>query len=99
MAEMVKHECNVTKEVYELGLALKGMVEATKTALDDGFQAGTDLPAIVLSSVGNLTTAVQGIEKVGDEFKNAPVEAVLGALLPVVDAVKVFVKKDDAPAS
>lgn len=59
----------VTKEAYELGLALLAIVQATKNALKDGFQAGQDVPAILMQSLPALMKGVEGVEKLPEEAR------------------------------
>ena len=59
----------VTKEAYELGLALLEIVKAARIALKDGFQAGQDVPTIVMQSLPHLLKGVEGVDKLPEEAK------------------------------
>lgn len=97
--EIVKVETEVTKEVHELGLAVKGVIKAYKDATADGWQSGTDIPAILMASFQKLSVAIEGVEKVGGEFKEEPLKAALGVLLPVAEGIEMLIRKDEqAPA-
>lgn len=65
--ETVKVELEVSKEAYELGKGLSALMINIKKSLADGFQPGSDLPAIVTGSLSSLFSAVQGAEKIGSE--------------------------------
>ncbi len=93
--KLIKIETEVTKEVYEIGLAVKGVVVAYKLATKDGFQAGQDIPAILMASYQELTKAIEGADLVDDEFKGEPVKAAMGALLPISEAVSLLSSKDE----
>lgn len=58
----------VSKETYELGQGLAAFTGAMKKALEDGWQMGDDLPAILASAMSDLVPAFIGIEGVADEI-------------------------------
>ncbi len=89
-----KLELEVTKEVHEIGLAVKGVVEAYKIAVADGFQAGQDIPTILMASYSNLTLAIEGADQAAAEFKADPIKASLGALIPLSEAVVILSRKE-----
>jgi hypothetical protein len=60
---------SVSKEAYELGQGVAGFVGALKVALENGWQTGEDLPAVVTAAISNLVPALEGVSKVGDELK------------------------------
>lgn len=95
--QLVKIETEVTKEVHELGVAVKKVIEAYKLATADGFQVGQDVPAILMASYGDLTKAIEGVDQADDEFKAEPVKAAMGALIPLSEGVELLMeKKEDA---
>ena len=84
--EKVEVKVELPKETYELCKALGAVAAATKQALADGFQIGTDMPAIITSAVMELVPAIQGVDKLDDEAKADPVgvaQAVIEGLRPV----------------
>lgn len=89
----------VTKEAYELGQGLLGMVEAVKTALADGWQTGTDLPAILTASFANLVPAIQGCDQLPAEAKEDLAPFIRGLTVSVEDIAFVFIKKSEAPVA
>ena len=93
--ELVEVKTQGTKELNELGQALKTLITKTQEALKDGFQAGEDIPAILMGSYQDLTKAIQAIEKVGGEIKAEPVKAIMGALIPVSEGVEGLLSKDE----
>jgi len=90
-------EVIVTKETNEIGEAVKGVIKAYKEATADGWQVGQDVPAILMASYGKLTTAIDGADKVGGEFKGEPIKAAMGALIPLSEGIELLMeKKEDA---
>lgn len=65
----IAQEVQVSKETYELARGLANIVAASKLALNDGWQPGQDIPAILASSVAELGTMVQGMDQIDDEIK------------------------------
>lgn len=80
-----------SKETLELGLGLAAFLGHVKAAVADGWQLGSDLPAVIGAALGDLVPAIAGLEKVKDElaedkiaFANAVTQvgaAVVGQLL------------------
>jgi len=62
-------QVEVEKEVYDLLSAVAKFVAAAKQSLKDGFQAGSDIPAIVLAAYQDLLPAVQLIGQVPGDFQ------------------------------
>lgn len=93
--ELVKIETEVTKEVHEIGLAVKKVIESYKQATADGWQPGTDIPQILMGSYQGLLTAIDGVEKSGSEFKTEPVKAAMGALIPLSEGVELLMEKKE----
>ena len=48
------------------------VVKAVKGALADGWQPGKDLPVIMVSAIGDLVPAMDGVALVSDELKGNP---------------------------
>jgi hypothetical protein len=97
--EMIKKEMEVPKEINEVAEALENITKACLTATEDGFQAGTDLPAILLSAVAELPRALDGMAKLGEEF-TANKAKFFGALMlsaiNIAEAVEIrFAKKPE----
>lgn len=65
-------QVKVSKEMHELGLGVAAFVAAVKTALDDGFQYGDDIPDIISSAIGDLLPSLTGIDNIGLEYKEDP---------------------------
>lgn len=91
--EMQKVEIEVTKEAHELGMAVANLVKAVKASLDDGFQVGTDIPAIVMVAFQELPKAIEGLDKLDDEAKAALKPFIMALVLPITDAVESLLKK------
>lgn len=93
-------QVKVAKEAHELGVGLVAMTKAVKQALDDGWQTGEDMPAIVTAAVTQLAPAVQGLEKLDDEWREHPGEVSKAVALLASDLVDVLSqsKAKDAPS-
>lgn len=89
----VEVKVEVSKEAYEVAIGLGQMVAAIKTALADGWQAGTDVPVIVSAAITNLVPAVDGLDKVGAELKEDPEAFVKAVSIGLAEAVGAFLKK------
>ena len=91
----VSKSVEVSKESDELGQGLVSLVQSVKKALDDGFQAGEDIPAIILENIQSLSKSIEGADKIGDEYKEDP-QAFLNAwLLAGSQIAGSFIKKDE----
>lgn len=77
----------VSKECFELASGLAAIVRDTRTALADGWQSGTDLPAVILSAVHNLGAALQGADKIKGEWSEDKAATVMAALYPVLKEI------------
>lgn len=66
---LVNKTVSVSKEASELGDGLVKIVSEVKKALADGFQAIPDTAAIGAAVYQDLIPAVQGIDKMPDEYK------------------------------
>lgn len=67
--EKVKVELEVTKEMHELMQGVVKIVAAAKLAFKDGFQAGQDVPAILIAAVAELPAMVGGLTELPAEAK------------------------------
>lgn len=69
MAELIKAEVTVSKEAYELGLALGKIAIAAKKAFADGVQV-SDMPAVIAAALDPVVLAgLQGSELLPEELK------------------------------
>jgi hypothetical protein len=66
---ILEKKVKVSKEADELTLALVGIVETGKRKLSDGFQVGEDLSAIFAENLTKLMTGLDGVQNIGEEFK------------------------------
>lgn len=95
--DVKKIEIEVTKETHEIGVAVKNVMSNFIEAKKDGWQPGTDIPAVLMGSYQDLLTAIDGADKVGGEFKGEPMKAAMGALLPLAEGVELLMEsKEDA---
>ena len=88
-----KKEIDVAKEANEIGVAIAKILITSNSALEDGFQAGQDIPTVLMGSYKELTDAIEGSEKVLEEFKKAPLESASGLVMPILEAVQSIRKK------
>ena len=81
--EKVKFEVEASKAAKVIADAILKVVSEAKKAGEDGFQAGKDIPQVMLSSLGDLSSAWAQFGKLGDDAKE-DVAAVLNgfALVP-----------------
>lgn len=91
--QIVNEEVKVTKEINELGLAFKKIVEVGIKALEDGFQAGQDIPTVMLGSFKELSDALAGVDEMDEEAKEESVKAVMGALIPISEAIEMLLNR------
>jgi len=67
--EKVIREVELPKETCELMEGAGDFIYALRLALRDGFQLGEDLPIIVAEAMAKLVPALEGMDKLDDEFK------------------------------
>ena len=79
-------------ESADVGLAFYKMVEAFVEAKKDGLGVG-DIPELAMAAVQNLYKAIQGAEKIPGEFKADFGVAMMSIIKPILDAVKLLMKK------
>lgn len=84
----VKVEVEVSKEASELANAVAGIVKATRVALKDGFQPGTDIPAVVVQALALLPDAIAGVDQMGAELAEDKGAFVLAFALAIDDMLK-----------
>lgn len=94
----VEVKFDAPKETHELGVAVAKLMANYKTAVADGFQVGQDVPAILMGSFNEIMAGIDGIDKSPEEFKNDPVKAAMGMLVPLADGISELIKKDEQPA-
>lgn len=84
----------VSKEMFELIQAIVKIIEASKVAMKDGFQAGADVPAIVMASMPAMMVAVGGIDKLPAEFKEEMLpKAIMALCIGSGDIAEAVLKK------
>lgn len=84
----------VSKEAYELGQGVVGIVAAVKKALDDGWDLSEDLPSIVTAAVAEVGPMVEGLDQLDDEFGADPGAFAKALGLGVADVADLFLAKD-----
>lgn len=87
-AKSVDVAVSVEKEFNEIGIAIAKLMETSNSALEDGFQAGQDIPTVLMGSYKELSAAIEGSDKLSDAFKADPVAAIAGIVIPVIKAVQ-----------
>lgn len=93
---IIKKEIKVEKEFSEIGVAIAKMITVANSALEDGFQAGQDIPTVLMGTYPELSKAMEGIDKLGAAFKENPVASLTGLILPILEAVEITRAKSKA---
>ena len=83
----------LSKESYELSKGVADLINAIKTAVEDGWQPGKDIPVIMTEVIARLVPALAGVEKIVEEFKLEPVDSSLAISIPLVQVISSFLKK------
>jgi len=98
---LVDRVTKVPKETNDIAVALENMNRAVFKALEDGWQVGTDIPAILLSAVAEIPKAIDGMNLVGDElakFKARFAGCFAVSAIEIGDTIEqYFKKKNEAP--
>lgn len=89
--ETKRIEFDAPKEIYEIGEAVGALLQSIAVHKADGINAN-EIPAIISESLMGLINAINGVSNIPVEFKEAPVEAVMGALIPVAKGVQALLK-------
>jgi len=90
---VVQKQLNVSKECSELADCLVKLVKDGKLALADGFQLSEDVPAVLLSNLPSLMTALDGVDKIKGEMEE-DMSAFLSAwAVAGVELAAVFLEK------
>jgi hypothetical protein len=90
----MKLEREVSKEMHELIQAVVKIIEASKVAMKDGFQAGSDVPAVVMASMPAMMQAIGGIDKLPEEFKEEMLpKAIMALCIGSGDIAEAILKK------
>ncbi len=92
--EMVDIKTTGTKEAYELGVALKKVVEKVMECKnDDGKITSEEYAEIAVASFTELSSAISGIEKLPNEAKQKPIALGRAVTIPVSEAVEAILAK------
>lgn len=91
MVQLVDESIKCPKELNDVRKALVGIVEDVKAKKDLVVIAGENLQA--------LSDAIAGLEKVGEEFKDALPESLLCLGLLTSEVAGILLKKEEAPAA
>jgi hypothetical protein len=79
------------KEICEIGECV-GILLQSIAAHKEGGITPTEIPAIISESLMGLIAAINGVGSIPEEFKTAPVDAVMGALIPVARGIQALLK-------
>ena len=82
--ETKKIELEVSKESYDLGVCVQKLLSSLGTALEDGWQTGTDLPTVLVSTLGTFPEAIAGADKIDDDFNENPMSTINGVTVPLM---------------
>lgn len=86
-------QVEVRSAIYNVGAAFESLLKNYKIAAADGFQAGQDLPAILLGSMQDLMRAVGTADQVDDNFRDDIGQSINGALIPIISGLSLLFKK------
>lgn len=87
---VVDKTVTVTKEADELAASLVSLVTSGKKALDDGFQAGADIPVILTENLSSLMNGLNGIDKLGAEASEKKAEFIRAWMLGGLEIAEIF---------
>jgi hypothetical protein len=90
--QLVPETIQSAKEIVDIRVAIRNLVVNAKKALADGFQAGQDIPVVVMGSMADLLEALKGADQVDDAFKEE-LAASLNALAPLPGELVELLKK------
>lgn len=88
--EKIQVKVQAPKETWELGEGVVALLKALKDSLDDGFQPGEDIPALVAAAVTHLGEAVKGVSEISNESKDKDFKRAV--LLTAANIYDVFVE-------
>lgn len=83
----------VEEKSYDVGQAVKNIVESAQQALADGFQPGQDVPAILTSSIMQLVTILQNAPAIPAESQEDLAAFIKSWSLAGLDIAALFLKK------
>lgn len=70
MSDLLKVEVGVSKEAYELGLALAKLIKEGQKIVKDGIQAQDAIAILNLILDKDVMVGIEGLEKVKGELKD-----------------------------
>lgn len=88
MSEVIKAEVSVSKEAYELGLALAKLVKEGQNILKDGVQAQDAIALLNIILDKEVMAGIAGLEKLKEELadnKGAFIAAFVVAATKIVE--------------
>lgn len=91
---IVELKTTATESCKNIGEGIANIMKATENALDDGWQPGTDIPAVLLQSINSFSVIMAEAKDIKPDFKAAPIAAARGILIPVSEGVEEFLKDD-----
>lgn len=77
--ELVEESVKVPKELNEVRLAVRSLVTSIKSAKADGLDLAVDIPAVVMASYKDVVKAIEDVDKVPAEVREALSESVVCA--------------------
>jgi len=96
--EYLKVEVECPKELHELLEGVVGLLNSVNEARADGWDWATDAPTVVLQNLSQLSTALEGADKLKGEVEGDPAAAVRAGGLFVAQFLDALKKEDEAPA-
>ena len=92
----VTKQVEVSKEASELADSLVKLVKSCREHVKDGFQAGADVPAVLMENLQSLMKGIDGVDQLDDEAKENLTAFINAWSLAGSEMAGVFLKKDES---
>jgi hypothetical protein len=81
--ETIKREYEHPKEILEIGECIANILVKIGEELNNGWQPANDIPAIISASFTELVKAIDGVNKLPEEFGYSPIKGSLALINPI----------------
>ena len=85
-------QVEVASVTYNLGQALRDFLQASRRALSDGWQPGSDLPVVLMAAYADIIPHIKEFEQIPAEAKEDVGPFLKGLSLSLEDIVGDFLK-------
>jgi hypothetical protein len=89
----------VPEAVDVAGEKLANFLKAVDKAIEDGWQAGQDLPVLLSAAVVDLVPAIASMKGAAEDLKAHPYASGKALVIHVADALEAFLTKPAAPSA